>query len=93
LAQCTYPNPIALGDPPLTITLTVQVTFAALPSVTNVATVSTTGDTDDSNDDDGVVNPVLPMPAPAPLVDNRGFAAALVLLLAVAGRKLGRRKR
>jgi uncharacterized repeat protein (TIGR01451 family) len=92
LALCTYANPIALGNAPLTLTLLVQVTPAAVPSVTNIATVSTNGDIDQSNDDDAVVNPVLNRPAPAPLLDTAGFAAALALLLAIAARALRRRE-
>lgn len=90
LALCTYANPIALNDPPLTLTITVQVMPAAVPSVINVATVATSGDVDQTNDDDVVQNPVStdPRPAPAPLLDTGGIAVALALLLAIAARKL-----
>jgi hypothetical protein len=92
LAQCVYPNPISLNDPPLTLTLTVQVTQAAFPSVTNVATVSTAGDLDTSNDDDAVVTPVLAQPAPAPLLDRGGFIVGVLFLFAVAARALRRKE-
>jgi hypothetical protein len=90
-ARCVYNDPIAFGDPPLAITLVVRVTPAAVPAVVNSATVETNGDTDSTNDTDGVENPVLIGPAPAPLLSPGGIVLALLLLGGVAARSLRRR--
>jgi uncharacterized repeat protein (TIGR01451 family) len=51
LVTCTNPGPLAPGAS-TTITLTVSVSSAALPSVTNSATVTTPGDGDPNNNTD-----------------------------------------
>lgn len=92
LASCVYTNSIAFGDPPLAITLVVRVTPAAVPAVINSATVETSGDIDSTNDTDGVENPVLIGPAPAPLLSPGGIVVALLLLGGIAARSMRRRE-
>lgn len=49
---CEHPDPIADGDSAAPITLTVDVSGDAIPTVTNTASVSTPGDTSHGNDAD-----------------------------------------
>jgi hypothetical protein len=77
--MCVYNDPIAPGDVRL-VTLEVEVSTAALPSVTNVATISTDGDIDSSNDSDDEVTPVALTPAPAPTTSWPGLFFAFVAL-------------
>ena len=61
---CTHPGPVSGGASLPSISLTVAIGAAALPSVTNTATVATIGDAVAGNNSSSVLTPVNPAPAP-----------------------------
>ncbi len=71
LVTATHAGPLAIGDS-LSFSLTVGVSAAAIPSVTNAATVSTPGDNNPGNDRDTDPTPVSPaQTSPDLTIDKR----------------------
>jgi uncharacterized repeat protein (TIGR01451 family) len=81
---CTFPDPIAPGDPPHVFVLEVFVQASAGTSILNVATVDNETDTDISNNSDDDPARILPPPAPAPALSARALSAALLVLIGLA---------
>jgi uncharacterized repeat protein (TIGR01451 family) len=80
--MCTHPGPLAMGDPPLMLTIGVHVGPNVSPSIINTAHVSVQeGELDETNNSS---TDVTGLPAPAPLLSPTGAVLLVSALLTLA---------
>ncbi len=89
--MCTHPGPLALGDPPLVLTIVVNVGPTVLFNFTNTAKVSVQPGELNTANNTSTDTVVIPLPQPAPTLSPAGLALAVGILFTLAFLTLRRR--